>query len=201
MDNKFLKIAIAALIVINVITLAVLGFTSFNKGCHRGPGGPPPMGSHCGPEGGHCKPDGGHGSHGCHKGQGRDGKFDGKHGGKHGDMRMAEKLNFDDAQKEQLKALREKQHDAMKANMDKLHDLRQQEGKLLAVEPLNQAAIDKIADEMGQLHKSMNLQFVSHMLEVKKLCKPEQVKAFNELMIDMNNRMGKEKGPVPPPVE
>lgn len=191
MDNKFLKISIAALIVINVITLAVLGFTSFNKGCHRGSGGHPTMGGHCKPEGGH----------GCHKGHNREGKLDGKHGSKHGDMRMAEKLQFDEAQKEQLKALREKQHDAMKANMDQLHALRQQEGKLLAEEPLNQEAIDQLADQIGQVHKSMNLQFVAHMLEVKKLCKPEQVKNFHQLMMDMNHHMGRDKGPVPPPID
>jgi Spy/CpxP family protein refolding chaperone len=190
MDNKFLKISIAALVVINVITLAVLGFTSFNKGCHRGHGGPPSMGAH-------CRPEEGHGYKECHKGHHPDGKF----GGKHGHMRMAEKLQFDEAQKEQLKALREKQHDAMKANMNKLHELRQQEGKLLAEETLNQAAIDEVAEQMGQLHKSMNLQFVSHMMEIKKLCKPEQMKNFNQWMIDMNNHMGREKGPIPPPVE
>lgn len=101
---------------------------------------------------------------------------------------ISKKLNFDSQQQEQLKLLRNKH----KQELDSLRkeDLALQEAKtqLLKNGVTDSLQLDSIFN-LSVIHKKkFEMAFYNHFMQIRALCKPEQLKLFNETLDEMNKR-------------
>ena len=101
---------------------------------------------------------------------------------------ISKKLNFDSQQQEQLKILRNKH----KQELDSLRkdDLALQEAKtqLLKNGVTDSLQLDSIFNLSVIQKKKFEMAFYNHFMQIRALCKPEQLKLFNETLDEMNKR-------------
>lgn len=106
---------------------------------------------------------------------------------------ISKKLNFDTAQTEALKKLR----DAHKAELEALRneDKQIQDAKftLLKDGSTDSLLIDSLTNLSAANKKKFELAFHKHFLQIRALCKPEQVELFKKTIEEMQKRR------MPPP--
>lgn len=106
---------------------------------------------------------------------------------------ISKKLNFDTAQTEALKKLR----DAHKAELEALRneDKQIQDAKftLLKDGSTDSLLIDSLTNLSASNKKKFELAFHKHFLQIRALCKPEQVELFKKTIEEMQKRR------MPPP--
>lgn len=110
---------------------------------------------------------------------------------------LADELDFTDTQKQALVALRQQHFKQMKAEHDKLRNLRQQLHGGLSGEDYNIALADSLSAEMGKQFAAMELLVAGHFREIRTLCSPQQEQKFDEVVEEVL-RMGPPDGAKPP---
>ena len=101
---------------------------------------------------------------------------------------MSKKLNFDTVQFQQLKALR----DNHKKELDSLRkeDRQVQEAKtqMLKEGVTDSARLDSIFTLAAANKKKFELAFHKHFMQIRALCRPDQLPLFNQTLDEMNKR-------------
>lgn len=92
-----------------------------------------------------------------------------------------DRLDLTDAQKEQLKQLRETQREIQKQFMEKTRNLQQELRELSQDAETNAAKIEKLRDEMFDLRVEQMKNAYAHQKEIRKVLTAEQLKIMNAL--------------------
>jgi len=58
---------------------------------------------------------------------------------------------------------------------------------------------DSLENKLGQIQKQIEETHYNHFADIKKLCKPDQLKYFNDLTTDLAKFFAPGKNPPPPP--
>jgi len=116
--------------------------------------------------------------------------------------RPAEKLKFDDEQKQELKKLGEEHKEKMKSLGEEIHKLHDELFGLLKESPVDQTKADSLISLIADNRKKMDTEVFNHLSNIKNLCKTdEQRKLFAEFVDDMGKMHGPPMMQPPPPPE
>lgn len=115
-------------------------------------------------------------------------------GGRTSSEYISKKLNLDPIQQEQLKSLRNKH----KLELDSLRkeDKALQEAKtqLLKDGVTDSLQLDSIFSLAAMNKKKFEMAFHTHFMQIRALCRPDQLKLFNETLDEMNKRRWQSPG-------
>lgn len=91
---------------------------------------------------------------------------------------IIQQLAFDKAQQAEFKIIIEEHQTALKKYTSELHQTKNALFKSLGASPLN---TDSLMDRINTCHLKIEETHFNHFLSIKKICKPEQLGAYNEL--------------------
>ncbi len=94
---------------------------------------------------------------------------------------LKDKLNLSTEQDQKFGILRDKFHGRAEVIMGEIHQKRKLLYKELAKEKINEAQLDTIAQEIGNLHTNLKKISIEHYLEMRKVCTSEQQTILYEL--------------------
>ncbi|HVD98712.1 MAG TPA: periplasmic heavy metal sensor [Cytophagaceae bacterium] len=110
----------------------------------------------------------------------------GKH---HRGKMIGKRLNFTPEQEAALEKLRAK-HDAVMAPLrEKMDTLRKQRLALLKADTFDAAKSDQLAAEIGTVQTAIEKEMANHFVEIKALCKKDQLEEYNKFI----DRIGQRK--------
>lgn len=125
-------------------------------------------------------------THFLHKGK--------RHRGQSSPMEIViERLHFDKNQIASYKEIIPKHQDFVKKSNRSLKEKQKQYLSLLK-KPASSIQADSLKKEIAQLHVDIQSTNFAHFLEIKALCKPEQMDDFNHLVDDLGKLFGRQKG-------
>lgn len=105
---------------------------------------------------------------------------------------IIERLHFDDKQIEQFEELIQKHRKDLSENDEALMNIKTSLYSCLKSDT-NKTVTDSLINAMGVIQNKIEHIHYSHFEDVKRLCKPEQMKYFNELADELSHIFG------PPP--
>ena len=97
---------------------------------------------------------------------------------------IIERLNFDKTQQKLYQELIQEHHKAIRLLENKRFNLKEILYHSLKKED---HSIDTIVEQLGNLQKEIELTHYNHFTEIKAICKPEQMNAFDSLAEDFAN--------------
>lgn len=109
---------------------------------------------------------------------------------------IIERLHFDEAQMEQFEKLIHEHRKNVNAEDESLLNIKNTLYNNLKSEE-NKEVTDSLINEMVTIQNKIEHIHYSHFGDIKKLCKPEQMKDFNELATELSRLFGPPKGPPP----
>jgi periplasmic protein CpxP/Spy len=110
---------------------------------------------------------------------------------------IIEKLHFDEAQVAAYETLISEHKKSVKELKDSISDTKKNLYQSLKTESF--AGKDSLVNVLSALQKRMELVHYEHFAQIKKLCKPEQIEAFNALTNELAFYFTTEKKGPPPP--
>jgi Spy/CpxP family protein refolding chaperone len=115
-------------------------------------------------------------------------------------MGPAEKLKFDDEQKQELKKLGDEHKEKMKSLEDDNRKLHDELFAFLKETSPDRTKADSLIALIAENNKKMNEAIYSHLTDIKNLCKTdEQRKLFGEFIDDFGKMHGPPQMQPPPP--
>lgn len=96
--------------------------------------------------------------------------------------RLFEQLDLTDAQKEQIRAIREKERADSKPFIEQLGQLHQSMGELVFSDTFNESAVKSIIAQQGQVNASLGLIRAKAQFDVYQVLTPEQKAKLKELL-------------------
>ena len=101
---------------------------------------------------------------------------------------LRHELNLSDQQFRTFQRLRRETMEESTRIMMMLHEKRNEMlNELIANRP-DREKLEKLAQEMGDLHEDLKMQTFSHLLELKVLCSPDQEEKLNRFFMDIKER-------------
>lgn len=104
------------------------------------------------------------------------------------------KLGFDDEQTAAFEEVIKSHREVMNGKEHEARQLKVQLNNLLMTE--DTAKADTIATAIAAKHKEIQLEFFNHFIEVKKICKPDQMEKYDVFVDELNTiffRQGQNK--------
>ncbi len=101
-------------------------------------------------------------------------------------------IGFDTAQLQQYDTLSIRHKETMKTMFDTLRSSKDKQFKMLTAANFSDSIMLAIAEQSATNQKAMELQMFNHLKNVRMLCKPEQLPAFDSLFVKVLNRRGGE---------
>ena len=98
---------------------------------------------------------------------------------------IIKELKLDEKQVAEYQILINKHFSAVKDIQDRIHESKQSLYALLRTN--NQGKADSIITILGSYQIEIEKTHFNHFLELKKICKPEQMKAFEELTFELES--------------
>ena len=111
---------------------------------------------------------------------------------------IAEELHFDSKQTKQLADLAKQHH----ARIEKLEDslIAAKEAYYVAsLKPSNETTTNALLSKIMEIHRTMEQVNVNHFMEIKALCKGEQIHVFERMLPRFANFFRNAGHPPPPP--
>lgn len=96
--------------------------------------------------------------------------------------RLFEQLDLTDAQKEQIRAIREKERADSKPFIEQLGQLHQSMGELVFSDTFNESAVKSIIAQQGQVNASLGFIRAKAQFDVYQVLTPEQKAKLKELL-------------------
>jgi Spy/CpxP family protein refolding chaperone len=93
---------------------------------------------------------------------------------------LSNRLNFDEAQVEELRNLRRNHFERTRPISQAMHQNRQQLYRHLKQAEIDSAYVDSLAEEMGLHVSRMEKLTFQHFNDIKGICQPDQVEKFNQ---------------------
>lgn len=107
------------------------------------------------------------------------------------EMHIANKLQMDDKQREQLNAFSQEFHKQKQELKDKMFSIKGRYFENLATENINVELLESMADSLGMLHAAMIKLDHQHYKNLKSICTAKQAIQLDSLgRIHINKRMG-----------
>jgi len=104
---------------------------------------------------------------------------------------LQKEIGFNPQQLQQFDTLSKQQGERMKASYDEMRKNKELQFKELGRRGFSDSAIADAITQSAEKQKMMELQFYNHMLDIRKLCTPEQLPKFDSLFYKMWNRKDK----------
>lgn len=101
-------------------------------------------------------------------------------------------IGFDTVQLQQYDTLSIKHKEGMKKMFDSLKSSKDKQFKTLTTANFSDSVMTALAERSAANQKTMELQMFNHLKNVRLLCKPEQLPAFDSLFVKVLNRRGGE---------
>jgi periplasmic protein CpxP/Spy len=101
---------------------------------------------------------------------------------------ISKKLNFDTVQKEQLKHLRDNHKQELDSIRKEERQIQELKTQLLKEGVTDSLKLDSILDLSVAVKKKFERAFHNHFMQIRALCRPDQLKLFNETLDEMNKR-------------
>lgn len=108
---------------------------------------------------------------------------------------LVKELGFNDAQKEQFRALSREHRQKTREILDEIRELKDELFIGLSDASLGTVNTDSIATLIGEKEKKKELLTFEHFSEVQKLCNAEQKEKFSKIIKDALRRVGGDQGP------
>lgn len=93
---------------------------------------------------------------------------------------LSGKVGFDSSQMKQYHALRERNRTLMKTSGQRIMRSKDSLFRLVKDPSASPGAIDSAATRIGQYQKELDLQLFQHFSRIRGLCRPDQLRAFDE---------------------
>ena len=106
-------------------------------------------------------------------------------------------LNFNDVQRQQFEKLKEEHQHIMRSTNEKERHTHDALSNLIREGQDSTAASDSLINEIIQDKKRIEIATFHHLAEVRKICRPEQQKKFDNIIINLFAR--RPEGPPTPP--
>ncbi len=101
---------------------------------------------------------------------------------------ISKKLNFDTAQQEQLKLLRNKHKEELDSLRKEDRALQEAKTQLLKNGVTDSLQLDSIFSLSALNKKKFEMAFHNHFMQIRALCRPDQLQLFNQTLDEMNKR-------------
>lgn len=103
-------------------------------------------------------------------------------------------LNFTEEQNLQYQTMYEEYFNTIREIRKKIFLDKKLLRTVIRNEPDNQEKIDKLAQEIGQLHTQLELESSSYFIEVRSICAKDQLVKFDNFTDSLTNKMFEQKG-------
>ena len=101
---------------------------------------------------------------------------------------VRERLELDSQQFRQYQELLEKSRKEQRIIAMKLSEKRNQMMQEIARDKPDQQKLNDLASDIGGLHTQLKHNTINHFKELKSICRPDQLKALQQLMMNMTHR-------------
>lgn len=112
---------------------------------------------------------------------------------------VRERLELDEQQFSQYQELMKKNREEQRNIAMVLAEKRNQMMEELAKDEPNQQKLDDLAREIGDLHTELKRNTIDHFNQFRSICRPEQRKALNQMILDMSHHKPHQPGHNRPP--
>lgn len=102
-------------------------------------------------------------------------------------------LDFDSAQLLKYDSLSNRHKEIIKKMYDSLKVSKDSQFRQLTAGDFSDSIMDAVASQSGAHQKAMELQMFTHLKNIRLLCKPAQIHAFDSLFVKVLNRRGGEE--------
>jgi hypothetical protein len=114
---------------------------------------------------------------GFHKGDWRDSKI----------KMISKELNFDKDQSNALEKILTEHHDIVKEIMHKIREAKKEQLSLLREDTLNVKVSDSLSTIITSNERNLNNEILNHFIKIKKICRPDQIEAYNEMLLNIES--------------
>jgi Spy/CpxP family protein refolding chaperone len=101
---------------------------------------------------------------------------------------ITRKLNFDTVQQQQLKELRDKHKQELDSLRKEDRQIQEAKTQFLKDGVTDSAKLDSIFTLSAANKKKFELAFHNHFMQIRALCRPDQLQLFNQTLDEMNKR-------------
>lgn len=112
---------------------------------------------------------------------------------------ITKKLNLDTVQQQKLKELRDKHKQELDSLRKEDRQIQEAKTQLLKDGVTDSVKLDSIFTVAAANKKKFELAFHNHFMQIRALCRPDQLELFNQTLDEMNKRRmqgwGDKKGP------
>jgi Spy/CpxP family protein refolding chaperone len=100
---------------------------------------------------------------------------------------LVKQLNFNDSQQAQLKSLRKEHFQKMEVLESAVARNEKNMMNAIMASPMDSAHAFLYADSIGIVKSSMQKELFRHLADIKKICTPDQISKFDELIKEMSD--------------
>jgi hypothetical protein len=100
---------------------------------------------------------------------------------------ISKKLNFDKNQSDLLEKILTEHHDIVKEIMHEIREAKQQQLALLRDDTMNLKISDSLSTIILSNEGKLNNEVLNHFIKIKKICRPDQIEAYNEMLLDIKS--------------
>lgn len=104
---------------------------------------------------------------------------------------LKEQVGFSKEQIDEYKQLRDRQRETIRPMYEDMRLKKDSLFHLLSDTAVSQEKLELITDRIGQNQKSIDLLTFRHFSELRRLCKPSQLVAYDSMVVQMFRKMGK----------
>lgn len=101
---------------------------------------------------------------------------------------ISKKLNFDTSQQQQLKALRDNHKKELDAIRNEDRQVQEAKTQMLKEGVTDSLKLDSILTLSAINKKKFERAFYTHFMQIRALCRPDQLELFNQTLDEMNKR-------------
>jgi Spy/CpxP family protein refolding chaperone len=111
---------------------------------------------------------------------------------------IIERLELDETQIKEFEKLKHEHHSQMMKINEESKELHKKYFELLESESVNDSIADVYEKQLANLSEQREEFTFIHFKKLKEICKPEQIKLFNDFVGELSRILGAPKGPPPP---
>ncbi len=114
------------------------------------------------------------------------------------DKIIIERLDLDDAQIKKFEVLKNEHHSQMMKLNEEANEIHKKYFQLLESENVNDSIADSYEKQLANITEKREEFTFIHFQKLKAICKPDQIKLFNDFIGELGKILAGPKGPPPP---
>lgn len=104
---------------------------------------------------------------------------------------LQNEVGFNEEQTTKYKEMKGKQRERVRPMYDDMRKAKDSLFRLLSYPETNDSVLNKMADEIAQKQKAIDLETFNHFKRVRVLCTPDQLPKYDTMVLQMFRKMGK----------